>query len=124
MPDDLNDGLTTCYRDWFDAIGAEGTGPLESMLAEEWAYTNYDGLVRDKAEYLGWVAEFSESVVFVGPYDVRARRYGDVALVLGGYRVLHDPPSDDVLELRFSGVWMWREDRWQCLLHHNSPVDG
>ncbi|MFV1962223.1 MAG: nuclear transport factor 2 family protein [Acidimicrobiia bacterium] len=122
MPDDLIDYLTGCYRDWFDALGSEGIGPLDSMLADEWTYTNYDGVVRDKTEYLDWVAGVAESAVFVGPNAVEVRRYVDVALVFGGYQVLL--PSDDVLELRFTGVWLWRDDRWQCLMHHNSEVTG
>ena len=121
MPDDAIDQVISGYRDWFAAIGAEGIGPLDSMLAEEWTYTNYDGLVRDKPEYLDWVAGFSESSTFVGPYDVQVRRHGDILLVVGGYRVLH-PSNDDALELRFTGVWSWRNDRWECLLHHNSEV--
>lgn len=123
MPDDLVRHLTRCYRDWFDAIGAAGTGPLDSMLADDWMYTNYDGLVRDKAEYLDWVAGFTEPADFVGPYNVAVRRHSGVVLVFGGYRVLH-PPNDDVLELRFTGVWWWRDDRWQCLMHHNTEVTG
>lgn len=123
MPDDLIDQLTNDYREWFAAIGAEGIGPLDSMLAQDWIYTNYDGLVRNKSGYLDWVAGTSDSAVFVGPYDVRVRRYGDIVLVVGGYRVVR-PSDDDVLELRFTGVWSWRDDRWQCLVHHNSEVTG
>lgn len=121
MPDNLVDQLTNEYRGWFAAIGAEGIGPLDSMLAEDWMYTNYDGLVRSKSEYLEWVAGVTESAVFVGPYDVQVLERGDVVLVLGGYRVLH-PSSDDVLDLRFTGVWVWSDARWQCLVHHNSQV--
>ncbi len=122
MPDDLIDYLTNCYRDWFDALGSEGIGPLDSMLADEWTYTNYDGVVRAKAEYLDLVAGIAESAVFVGPNAIEARRYVDVALVFGGYQVF--VPSGDVLELRFTGVWLWRDHRWQCLMHHNSEVTG
>ncbi len=122
MPGDLIVQLTNDYREWFAAIGAEGTGSLRSMLAQDWTYTNYDGLVRDKSEYLDWVAGTSDSAVFVGPYDVRVRRYGDIVLVVGGYRVVHPSDDDDVLELRFTGVWLWRDGRWQCLVHHNSEV--
>jgi ketosteroid isomerase-like protein len=123
MPDDLVDQLTRRYRDWFAAIGAEGVGPLESMLAEEWMYTNYDGLVRDKSEYLDWVAGVTEPAVFVGPYEMHVRQHGDIVLVLGGYRVLH-PSDEDVLELRFTGVWLRRDAGWRCLMHHNSEVTG
>jgi len=122
MPEDLIDRLTNDYLEWFAAIGGEGIGPLDSMLAEDWMYTNYDGLVRDKSEYLDWVAGTSSTAVFVGPYDVRVRRYGDVVLVVGGYRVVHPSNDDDVLELRFTGVWLLSDDTWQCLAHHNSEV--
>jgi hypothetical protein len=123
MPDDLIDQLTNEYRAWFAAIGVEGTGPLDSMLAEDWMYTNYDGLVRGKSEYLEWVAGVTESATFVGPYDVQTHVRGDIVLVLGGYRVLH-ASDNEILELRFSGVWAWSGARWQCLLHHNSEVTG
>lgn len=121
MPDDLVETLSAHYRDWFSALTRPGTGPLESLLAEEWSYTNYDGLFRGKEQYLAWVSGFSDPLTFVGPYDVEVGRYGDMALVLGGYRVLHQPEPKP-LELRFTGVWIWRADRWQCLAHHNSEV--
>ncbi len=122
MPEDLIDHLTSRYRVWFDALGQEGVGPLDSMLADEWTYTNYDGVVRDKTEYLDWVAGNAQPAVFVGPNAVKVQRYMDVALVLGGYEVIL--PTSDMLDLRFTGVWLYRDDRWQCLMHHNSEVTG
>ena len=123
MPDDLAHVLTANYQDWFATLTQEGTGPLQSLLADEWRYTNYAGLVRGKAEYLDWVEGLSESLTIVGPYDVLVQRYDSIALVLGGYRVLHEP-DPSVLELRFTGAWIWRDGRWQCLIHHNSEVVG
>lgn len=121
MSDGLADQLTGHYRDWFRALAEEGSGPLDALLAEEWTYTNYDGLVRGKAEYLEWVVNLAESLTIVGPDDVQVRQYGDIVVVLGGYRVIHPPGA---LELRFTGVWVRRDDRWQCLIHHNSEVSG
>ena len=120
MSDGLAEVLTSHYTGWFTALTRPGTGPLESLLGAEWRYTNYDGLLRGKAEYLAWAADALESVSFVGPYDVEVSQYGDIAICLGGYRVLHE--SDPELELRFTGVWIRRSDRWECLIHHNSRV--
>jgi len=120
MTDELIDHLTNGYREWFDAIQGDGTGTLGSMLADEWVYTNYDGLVRNRSDYLRSVTGAAEPVEFVGPYDVKVQRHEDIVLVFGGYHVLL--PSDDSLMLRFSGVWLLRDDRWQCLMHHNSVV--
>jgi ketosteroid isomerase-like protein len=119
----LAEHLSELYSAWFAAITSEGVGPLEYVLAEEWRYTNYDGMVRGKAAYLDHVASVAEDVTFVGPYAVEASLHGDVALVLGGYRV-EGLPGGGVLELRFTGAWVRRDGRWQCLAHHNSEVTG
>jgi hypothetical protein len=121
VTEDLERHLTDRYQTWFASIVSEGIGPLRDVLAESWMYTNYDGLVRGREEYLGWVAEQGPGPVFVGPYDVSVTRFGDVALVTGGYRVEH-PPDGDVLELRFSGLWDQMDGRWQCVMHHNTRV--
>lgn len=121
MSDRLAEHLTDRYAAWFAAITKEGTGPLEEALADEWRYTNYDGVVRDKRAYLEQVGGVAEEVTFVGPYDLEVARHGSVALVFGGYRV-EDLPDGGTLELRFTGVWVDRDGRWQCLTHHNSVV--
>jgi ketosteroid isomerase-like protein len=121
MSDRLSEMLSDRYAAWFAAITTEGIGPLEEVLADEWRYTNYDGVVRDKQAYLEHVGGVAEEVTFVGPYDLDVARFGSVALVLGGYRV-EDLPGGGALELRFTGVWIERDGRWQCLAHHNSAV--
>ena len=121
MSESISATLTTAYVAWFEAIVADGVGPISEMLDDEWIYTNYDGLVRHKAEYLEWVDEFSDPVTFVGPYELTVSVHGEIALVLGGYRVL-GPGDDDVLELRFSGAWRNDNGAWRCLMHHNSEV--
>ena len=122
MTDDVVNGLTNLYEEWFAAIVSAGTGNLDRLLAEEWTYTNYDGVVRDKNEYLTWAAEQGPGVTFVGPYNVSISRPAELALVLGEYRV-EDLPDGQTLPLRFTGLWEHRDGRWQCLTHHNSEID-
>ena len=121
MTEDLVAHLTALYEGWFAAIVSEGTGALDRSLADEWTYTNYDGVVRDKNEYLAWVAEQGPGVTFVGPYNVSITRPAELALVLGEYRV-EDLPDGQTLPLRFTGLWEHRDGRWQCLTHHNSEI--
>lgn len=118
--EDITAYLIGLYEEWFGAITADGSGSLGDLLADEWRYTNYDGVVRGKDEYLGWVAEQGPGVTFVGPYEVAVTRPAGLALVLGGYRV--ERPGGTHLELRFTGMWEYRDGRWQCLTHHNSEV--
>ena len=118
---DLEHNLINQYRTWFASIVSDGIGPLRDVLAESFIYTNYDGLVRRREEYLGWVVEQGPGPLFVGPYDVEVTAFEDVALATGGYRVEH-PPAGDVLELRFSGLWGYIDGRWQCVMHHNTQV--
>lgn len=121
MTDDLVTLLTGHYRDWFATITADGTGPLPTLLADDWVYTNYDGDVRRKDAYLDWMAGVNEDVEFVGPYDVEVVYRNGVAVVIGGYRVTHGAGGDD-LELRFTGIWRPKGSDWECILHHNSEV--
>ena len=118
--DELAEHLVDLYDAWFAAITAPGTGRLPDLLADEWRYTNYDGMVRSKSEYLDWAAGLSSGPRFEGPYDVSVTRPGGLALVLGGYRV--DRADETSVELRFTGLWEHRDGRWQCLAHHNSAV--
>ncbi|NQV05286.1 nuclear transport factor 2 family protein [bacterium] len=119
--DDLKAHLIDQYEAWFASITSEGIGELDEVLADEWMYTNYDGWVRGKAEYLAWVAEQGPGPMFVGPYDVTLTRPGGLALVLGEYRV-ERLPDGSVLRLRFTGLWEERDGRWQSLTHHNTLV--
>lgn len=114
--------LAELYAEWFAVLSREGTGRLDEILAEEWVYTNYDGLVRGKEAYLIHVGAVVEEVTLDGPYDLVVHRYGDVALTGGGYRVTGLPDDAPDVELRFSGAWIDRKGRWQCLMHHNSTV--
>ncbi len=123
MQDSDEDVLRDLYRRWFEAIGETGTGSLPSVLSDEWRYTNYDGIVRTKTEYLEWIEDHSSVTTFEGPNDFVVRRYADMAITFGEYKVL-DERGQVGLVLRFTGVWQWRADRWQCLLHHNSEVSG
>jgi hypothetical protein len=119
--EDIAEALTALYEEWFATLCVEGTGRLREILADEWVYTNYDGMVRDRAAYLDHVGSVVETVTFEGPYDLTVREYGGLVLTLGGYRVT-GLPDDAVFELRFTGLWIYRDDRWQCLTHHNSEV--
>jgi hypothetical protein len=122
--DTLGDTLTHLYEEWFHTLCVEGIGRLDEILADEWVYTNYDGVVRDKGEYLDHVASVVETVTFEGPYELTVSEYGDLALCFGGYRVA-GLPDDAVFELRFTGLWIERDGRRQCVFHHNSEVaDG
>ncbi len=114
--------LAELYAEWFAVLSREGTGRLDEILADEWVYTNYDGLVRGKDAYLIHVDAVVEEVTLDGPYDLVVRRYGDVVLTSGGYRVTGLPEDAPDVELRFSGAWIDRDGRWQCLIHHNSAV--
>ena len=120
MTEGLAEHLTALYEKWFAAIAAPGVGELPDLLAEEWLYTNYDGAVRTKGEYLAWAGELISGPSFDGPFDVAVTRPGGLALVLGGYRICRANAS--VVEVRFTGLWEERAGRWQCLTHHNSVV--
>ncbi len=118
--DALVEELAGLYRAWFATISQEGTGELDAILAEAWVYSNYDGVVRGKRDYLLHVGSVVEDVRLVGPTEMEARRYGPVVLVVGAYGV--EQPDGATVALRFTGVWEDAGGRWRCVAHHNSIV--
>ena len=60
--EDIAEALTALYEEWFATLCVEGTGRLREILADEWVYTNYDGMGRDRAESARDVAAVGDRV--------------------------------------------------------------
>lgn len=118
--DPLVEELAGLYRAWFSTISEEGTGDLDTILDDAWVYSNYDGVVRGKRDYLDHVGSVVEDVRLVGPTEMQVRRHGPVVLVVGAYGV--EQPDGATVALRFTGAWEEVGGRWRCVAHHNSVV--
>lgn len=118
---ELEAELGRIYLDWFARIGTDPGDFFERVLADDWVYTDYLGVVRYKPDYEPYIRHVPRDRAPAPPRGLRARRFGNVAIVDGSYLAPGGPTDSDQL-LRFTAVWAQRDGQWQALAHHTSAV--
>lgn len=95
---------------------------IDSVLAPEWSVTQADGSILTRSTVLG---TFFDSVEFESNLvdDVTVTLFGDTAIVRGRTTVkakLNGAPVS--ARIRFTDVFIKRNNRWQVVASHASPL--
>ncbi len=115
--------LIELERGWNAAFYDRDVAYLESVLADEFIVTYDDGVRGDKARELALAESFNQRVVSATQNDFIVRVYGDTAVVLFTLRVVGIRQGQEAeLTLRYSDVWVLRDDRWQCVSSQSTRV--
>ena len=108
--------LIELERGWNAAFYDRDVAYLDSVLADDFIVTYDDGARGDKARELALAESFNQQVVSATQDDFIVRVYGDTAVVLFTLRVVGIRQGQEAeLTLRYSDVWVLRDDRWQCV---------
>jgi ketosteroid isomerase-like protein len=115
--------LIQLEKDWDAAFLRRDVAFVEQTLADEFRATYSDGTTGDKAKELMLTAEFNQQVDSSVLDDFTVRVYGDAAIVWFS-RHLTGPSQGRRLEVtyRFIDVFVWRQDRWQCVASQSAKV--
>ena len=97
---------------------------IERIIAADWTITGLDGRLTDRAAILAEVFETRRhKIQKVEIDDVRARVYGDAAVVTGrthGVGEFEGSAYDVVI--RFTDTFVRRDGRWQAVASHVSLI--
>lgn len=118
------DDFAELYRRWFAAIPTDADDFFATHLADDWYYTNFFGQVRGKEQYRTYVRDVPSGGGPQEAHDLIVRRFGDLAIVHGGYASPRGSDGGVPEETRFTAVWIWRDGRWQALTHHATLVQN
>jgi ketosteroid isomerase-like protein len=115
--------LIQLEKDWDAAFLRKDAAFVEKILADEFMATYSDGTTGDKAKELMLTAEFNQKIDSSVLDDFTVRIYGDTAVVWFS-RHLEGPSQGRRLEVhyRFIDVFVWRENRWQCVASQSAKV--
>jgi ketosteroid isomerase-like protein len=105
-----------------DAFNRRDARTLDRLLAEDFLYTNEQGAVSNKAQYIDFVVNHIQ-VVSGGIGDLVVRVYGDAAVVVArfdGVSIIDGQQLND--SFRFTDVWVRRSGRWYVIASQNSPI--
>lgn len=115
--------LIQLEHDWNDAFYRKDLAFIERVLADEFVATYEDGTLGDKAKELALVAEFNQQVESAIQDDFTVRVYRDSAVVWFTLRLVGIRQGQRAeLSLRFTDVFVWRDNRWQCVSSQSTKV--
>jgi ketosteroid isomerase-like protein len=109
---------------WLKAVRDRDLETLEKLLAEEFTLTTgrAGAEVRSREEYLSITAT-SYSITSFRFDELTVNLYGNVAVVRSRYcqeGSMGGERRDTAY--RMTDVWIWRDNRWQAVARHASPV--
>jgi ketosteroid isomerase-like protein len=94
---------------------------LRSLISERFVYTDYDGTVMNKAQFLTDNRDPDYKPTLVTSEDVDVITYSNVAIVIGKYHTkgtYRDKPFDHWG--RFTDTWIYENGNWQCIATHTN----
>lgn len=98
----------------FAAMARADAAELGGLLADDLTYTHSNGLVEDRERFLKSIASGAIRYRSIEPADVRARLYGDTAVLTGSSRMKVASGGKDLdLTVRFTSVYVRQEGSWR-----------
>jgi ketosteroid isomerase-like protein len=115
--------LVELERNWNAAFYRKDLEFIDKVLADEFIATYDDGSQGDKKKELSLAASFNQQVESAMQDDFVVKVYGDTAVVWFSLH-LAGPSKGKRLELtlRYVDVYVWRDNRWQCVSSQSTKV--
>ena len=115
--------LLKLEQDWTNANVKADVAFLDRILAEDWVFTDPEGVVWTKAQSLAALKSGEDKIASMVPDDMKARVYGDAAVVTGRNTTKETLKGKDISGLyRWTDTWIKKAGRWQCVATHASMI--
>jgi len=89
---------------------------LRLLLAETFVYTDYDGTIMDRDQWLRKVQSSAKDYQHLSNVEQNARVYGDAVIVIGVYVEKMKIKGKDVdRRVRFTDTWIFQNSHWECV---------
>ena len=117
--------VTALENAWNQAeIEADASG-LSLLLGDEFVYTDVDGSLKNRAQWLADVQKESLHYEQLGNQDQVVHIYGNTAIVTGVYRErIHLKGKSVVRRGRFTDTWMKQNGAWKCVASQATLITG
>ena len=113
------EALIRIEQTWARSLEQRDTAALGCILADEFEDAGPDGKLTDRATTLAKAAE--HRAVHHELSELQAHVQGDFGYIRGLAAAV-DAEGKVVAKVRFTDVYVYRDDRWQCVAGHESMV--
>lgn len=106
---------------WNQAQLRHDSRSLDSLVGGAFVYTDTDGTVMNKAQFLADIADTNYHATLMANEDVKVYPYPNTAVVTGTYHakgLSKGKPFDHYG--RFTDTWIYLNGIWQCVASHTT----
>jgi hypothetical protein len=114
--DDKSQAVINLENAWNYAEERHDGDALRLLLAETFVYTDYDGTMMDRDQWLRKVQSLSKEYRHLSNVEQNARAYGDAVVVIGIYlEKMKIKGKDADRRVRFTDTWIFQNSHWECV---------
>jgi ketosteroid isomerase-like protein len=96
---------------------------LNSLVSDSFVYTDYDGTVMNKAQFLADLKDPDYRASLIANEDARVISYPNLAIVVGTYHTRGTYKRQPFEHYgRFTDTWFYRNNKWQCVASHTNLI--
>jgi ketosteroid isomerase-like protein len=115
--------LIKLEKEWADAAVKADVAALDHILADDFVSTDFEGTLWDKAKSLALMKSGEDKASSAVLDDMKARVYGDAAVVTGRATVKQVYKGRDLSgQYRFTDTFVKRGGRWQCVASQGTKI--
>jgi len=112
-------------RAWNQAEAKQEVKEVANLVDDTLVYTDYDGSIMNKTEYLKWVAAPEQKADHLYDEGLTIHVYGNAAVVVGIYRESGTNKGKHyVVRSRYTDTWIKRDSVWRCVASHSTLIPG
>jgi len=111
---------------WNQAEVRHDASALKLLLAETFVYTDYDGSIAERDEWLRKVQSEAKDYRNLANVEQTARAYGGDAVVVNGIYVekLTIKGRNVDRRVRFTDTWILQNSHWRCVASQSTLIAG
>ncbi|HET6929735.1 MAG TPA: nuclear transport factor 2 family protein [Candidatus Acidoferrum sp.] len=110
-------------RAWNQAEAKQEVKEVANLVDDTLVYTDYDGSIMNKAEYLKWVVAPEQKADHLYDEGLTVHVYGNAAVVTGIYRESGiNKGKHYVIRSRYTDTWIKRDGVWRCVASHSTLI--
>lgn len=114
--DDKSQAVINLENAWNYAEERHDGDALRLLLAETFVYTDYDGTIMDRDQWLRKVQSLAKDYRHLSNVEQNARAYGDAVVVIGIYlEKIKIKGKDADRRVRFTDTWIFQNSHWECV---------
>jgi hypothetical protein len=96
---------------------------LNNLVSDAFVYTDYDGAVMNKAQFLADLKDPEYRASLIANEDTRVISYPNMAIVIGTYHTKGTYKRQPFEHFgRFTDTWIYQNNRWQCIASHTNLI--